>query len=113
MKLKKNAKNFEKKQWQFFNFSQFEYELFWRYFKRLNVVLAQCGYCVGKWKSLSIVDEGVNSETHILFEYWDFYAKSVDEVWYLPKWIAWDSFEFDKTSRVSRYSFPDLCCILF
>ena len=36
------------------------------YFKRLNAFLAQCGYHVGKWEILGIVDEGVNSEIQIL-----------------------------------------------
>ena len=52
-----------------FHFLQFEHELFWRCFKRLNVFLTQCSYCVGKWESLDIVDEGVNSKTRILLEY--------------------------------------------
>ena len=52
-----------------FHFHQFEHELFWRYFKRLNVFLAQCGYCVGKWKILDILDKGVKTETHILLGY--------------------------------------------
>jgi len=51
-----------------FHFSQFEHELFWRYFRRLNVFLAQCGYHMGKWKILDIVDAGVNGETRILLE---------------------------------------------
>ena len=46
-----------------FHFFQFERELFWRYFKRLNVFLAQCDYCVGKWEILHIVDDDVNSKT--------------------------------------------------
>ena len=52
-----------------FHFPQFEHELFWRYFKRLNVFLTQCGYRIGKWKILDIVDEGVNRETRALLEY--------------------------------------------
>ena len=54
---------------EFFHFPQFEYELFWRYFKRLNAFLAECCYYIGKWKILDIGDEGVNSKTRTLFEY--------------------------------------------
>ena len=79
------------------------------YFKRLNVFLAQCDYCVGKWECLDIVDKGVNNETLILLGYWDFHSKTIEDACYLLKWIAWNSFEFDKASRVSRYSFPDPC----
>ena len=88
-----------------FHFSQLEYELFWRYFKRLNIFLAQCGYYVSKWEILDITDDCVNSKTWILLEYCGFLAKSVDDVWYMLEWIAWNSFEFEKASRVSRYSF--------
>ena len=56
-----------------------------------------------------IVDKGVNSKIHILLELWGFYAKNVDDACYLLELIAWDSFEFEKASRVSRYSFPDPC----
>jgi len=52
-----------------FHFLQFEHELFCWYFKRLNAFLAQCDYCVGKWKILGIIDEGVNNETRILLHY--------------------------------------------
>jgi len=83
--------------------------MLWRYFKRLHVFLAQCGYCNGKLEILDIVDKGVSSETHILLEYWSFFAKSVDEAWCLLEWIAWDSFEFEKASRVFIYSFSDPC----
>jgi len=65
-----------------FHFPQFERELFWRYFKHLNVFLAQCCYCVSKWKILAIVDEDVNSKTRTLLEYWDFHGKNVDDAWY-------------------------------
>jgi len=40
-----------------------------------------CGYCLDKWKILSIVDEGVNYENHVHLEHWDFYARDVDEAW--------------------------------
>jgi len=49
-----------------FHFPQFEHELFFWYFKRLNAVLAQCVIVLGKWEILGIVAEGVNSETRIL-----------------------------------------------
>jgi len=61
------------------HFSQFEHKLFLRYFKRLNIFLAQCGYCVGKWETLNIVDEGVNSETQVLLGDWGFHGKNVIE----------------------------------
>jgi len=32
---------------------------------------------MGKWKILDVVDEGVNSETRTLFEYWGLLAKSL------------------------------------
>ena len=34
-------------------------------------------------KNLDIVDEGLNSETRALLEYWDFHGKNIDEIWYL------------------------------
>ena len=49
--------------------------MFCWYFKRLSVFLAQCGYCVDQWKILGIVEEGVNNETRILLQYWDFIVK--------------------------------------
>jgi len=52
-----------------FHFFQFEHELFLRYFKRLNVLLAQCGYCVGKLEILDIADKGMNSKTQTLSRY--------------------------------------------
>ena len=58
-----------------FRFSQYEHELFCWYFKGLNAFLAQCGYCVGKWKILGIIDKGVNSKTRILLQFWDFHRK--------------------------------------
>jgi len=68
--LKKNKKNLKKLKFfnkmAFFHFSQFEHEFFWWYFKHLNTFLGQCNYCVGKWKILDIIDEGVNNETRIL-----------------------------------------------
>jgi len=92
-----------------FHFFQFEHELFWRYFKCLNIFLDQCGYHINKHKILDIVHKGVNSKTRIRLEYWDFHGKNVDDALYLLEWIAWDSFEFEKASCVSRYSFLDPC----
>jgi len=66
----------------------------------LNAFLAQRHSCVGKWKILGIIDEGVNNETRILLQYWDFHGKSVDEAWSLLEGVAWDSFEFEKASCV-------------
>ena len=79
-----------------FHFLQLEHELFCWYFKRLNAFLAQYGYFVGKWEILGIIDEGVDSETQILLQYWDFHCLNVDEAWNLLEWIAWDSFEFKR-----------------
>jgi len=58
-----------------FHFPKFEHELFCGYFKRLNAFLAQCGYCVGKWEILGIMDEGVNNETRILYNFVIFMVK--------------------------------------
>jgi len=80
--LKKNIKNLKIKKIKkmaIFHFFQFEHELFCWYFKRLNAFLAQCGYCVGKWKILGIIDEDVNNEIRILLQYWDFHSKNIDE----------------------------------
>jgi len=48
-----------------FLFSQFYHKLFWRYFKRLHVFLAPCGYFVRKWQILVIVEEGVNMKPEL------------------------------------------------
>jgi len=64
---------------------------------------------VGKWEILGIINEGVNSKTRILLQYWDFHCKCVDKAWCLLEWIAWDSFEFEKANCVFGYSFPDPC----
>jgi len=58
-----------------YHFSQFKHELFWRYFKRLHVFLAQSDYCVSKWEILDIIDGGVNSVIRIHLEYRDFQVK--------------------------------------
>ena len=44
---------------------------------------------------MSIVDEGVNYETHAHLEHWDFCARNVDEAWYLLEWLARDTYEFE------------------
>ena len=64
---------------------------------------------MGKWEIQNIVNEVVNSKTGTLLVYWNFHSKNVDDTCYLLEWIAWDSFEFEKTSCVSRYSFFDPC----
>ena len=74
-----------------FHLSKFEHELFCWYFKHLNAFLALCGYCVGKWEILGIIDEGVNRKTRILLQYWDLHEKSVEEAWCLLEWIALNS----------------------
>jgi len=66
-----------------FKFLQFEHELFCWYFKHLNAFLAQNDYYVGKWEILGIVDEGVNNETRILLQCWDFHGQNVYEAWSL------------------------------
>jgi len=62
---------------------------------------------VRKWVILGIIDEGVNNETRVLLQYWDFNGKNVDEALCLLEWIAWDLFEFEKASCLFGYSFPD------
>ena len=52
----------------------------------LNVVI------VCKQGILYIVGEGVNSGTRARLKYWAFHGKSVNEAWYLPKWIASNAF---------------------
>ena len=83
--------------------------MFCWYFKHLNAFLAQCEYFVGKWEILGIVDEGVNNETRILLQFWDFHGLNVDDAWNLLLWVAWDYFEFDKACCIYGYSFPDPC----
>ena len=95
-----------------FHFPQFEHELFFWYFKRLNAVLAQCVIVLGKWEILGIVAEGVNSETRILLQYWDFHGKNANEAWYLLEWVAGNSFEFEKASCVYGYLFHDPCAFM-
>jgi len=56
---------------------------------------------------LDIVDGGLNSETHALLGYWDFHGRNVDDAWHFLKWIAWDSFEFEKATCAYRYSIPN------
>ena len=51
----------------------------------------------------------MNNKTLILLQYLDFHGKNVDEAWSLLEWIAWDSFEFDKASRICGYSCHDPC----
>ena len=71
-----------------FHFPQYEQELFCWYFKRLNVFLAQCEYFVGKREIIGIVDEGVNSKTRILLQFWDFHGLTVDDARSLLLWVA-------------------------
>ena len=63
---------------------------------------------MGKWEILGLIDESVNSKTRILLQYSDFHGQNVNEAWSLLEWVAWDSFEFEKASCVSGYSFPVL-----
>ena len=71
-----------------FHFPQFEHELLCWYFKHLNAFIVQCGYYLDKWEILGIIDKGVNNETQILLQFWDFHGKSVDEAWCLLEWVA-------------------------
>jgi len=50
-----------------FHFSQYEHELFWRYYDRLQAFIAHCG-CLEKWELLDTVYRGVNHETRALLE---------------------------------------------
>jgi len=75
----------------------------------LNAFLDQCGYHAGKWEILGIIDEGVNNETRILLQFWDFHGESIDEAWSLLEWVASDSFEFEKANCVYGNSFHDPC----
>jgi len=85
LKKTKKFKNlkFKNLKMAIFHFSQFVHELFCWYFKHLNAFLAQCDYCVGKWKILGIIDESINNETQVLLRYWDFHGQNVDEAWSL------------------------------
>ena len=65
--------------------------MFCWYSKRLDVFVPKCGYYIGKWEILGIVDEGLNNETIILLQYWDLHRRNVDEAWCLLEWVAWDS----------------------
>ena len=62
---------------------------------------------------LDIVDQGVNSKIRTLLGYWDFHGKNIDDAWYLLEWIAWDSFEFEKATIISKCSFPNPCAFYF
>jgi len=85
------------------HFPQFEHELFWKYFKRLSAFLTWWSYCLGRWEILDIIDDGVNSKTWTLLDYWDFHCKNVDDPCYLLECIVWDSFEFEKVTIISKY----------
>jgi len=55
---------------------------------------------------LHIVNEGVNYETRTLFEYWDFYAKNVNEAGDFLDWLAWDTYEFETSCFESHIPSP-------
>jgi len=80
--------------------------LFCWYFKRWNVFLAHYEYFVAKWEILGIVDEGVNSETRILLQFWDFHRLNADDAWALLLWVAWDSFEFESCGVICVILLP-------
>ena len=61
---------------------------------------------MGKWEILGIVDEGVNSETRILLQFWDFYGLTVDDAWSLLEWVVRDSFEFERLVVFIDIHFP-------
>ena len=66
-----------------FHFPQFKHELFCWYLKHLNALFAQRGHYAGKWKILGILDKGMNNETRIVVQFWDFHGKNVDKAWCL------------------------------
>jgi len=108
-KLKKSIlKKFKKMSFSYF--PQYEHELFWRCYDILYAFLAHCGYCLKKWKILSIVYEGVNHETRSFLEYWNFCAKDVNEACDFLDWLAWDTYEF-KTSYSDSY-IPPLASVI-
>ena len=43
---------------------------------------------MGKWEIVGIIDEGVNNETRILLQFWNFHSQNIDEAWNLLEWIA-------------------------
>ena len=58
----KKFKNFKNKMTSFY-FPQLEYEIFWRYFNRLNELRAQCvDCCFEKWEICQVIFEGLNYE---------------------------------------------------
>ena len=71
-----------------FHFSQYEHELFWRYYDRLHAFPAYCNYCSEKWEILNTIYESVNRETRALLKHWNFCAKHVDETCVLLDWLA-------------------------
>ena len=52
-----------------------------------------------------IVYESVNCEIHALLEYWDFWAKDVNEACDFLDWLVWDTYEFE-TSCFDSYIPP-------
>ena len=79
----------------FSHFPQYEHELFWRYYDKLQAFLAHCDLYLEKWKILNTVYEGVNCEIRALLEYWDFRAKNIDKAWDFLDWLAQDSYEYE------------------
>ena len=88
-----------------FHFPQYEHELFWRYYDRLQAFLAHCDYYLKKWELLDTVYEGVNRENRAILEYWDFCVKNVDEACDFLDWLGWDTYEFE-TSHSDSYIPP-------
>ena len=92
-----------------FHFLKYEQELFYRYWDRLHGYLAQCdscGYLYGTWEILHVVDEGVNYEIRVLFEYWDFYSRNIDEACDFLNWLAQDTYEFEISCANSNNPLP-------
>jgi len=81
--------------------------LFWKYYDRLHDFLAHCDFYLEKWKILNTVYEGVNCETCNLLEYWDFFAKNIDEAWNFLDWLARDTNEYE-ISYTNSYITPPL-----
>ena len=96
----------------FFNFSQYEWELFHHYWDRLNAYLDQCAhydYSYGKWKILGVVNAGMDYETRTLLEYWSFHSKGMNEAWDILGWLVGDTYKFEEVGFAFGISFLNPC----
>ena len=94
-----------------FSFSSIQARIVSPLLERLNAYLAQCHYgCLyEKWEILGVVNEGVNYETYILLECWDFHSKNVDKSWDIHECLIGDTYKFEEASCASGMSFSDPC----